>query len=156
MNCCQQHWDLRCAFLAFWFQQSAVCIGYIAGLMNKYASTCSFYRIKSKLLIEGPFVHTLRFVWYDSFVLLCWDQRDYLRISESERSFVQLIASCEEALRYIWNSLYVKSFGIFEILVFLGFYFMAKVLCAFYVLHLIPESNERVILPHTAFRIQND
>ena len=34
---------------------------------------------------------------YYSFVLLCWEQRDNLRVSEPERDCVHLIASCGQA-----------------------------------------------------------
>ena len=44
----------------------------------------------------------MQFVLYDSFVQLCWNQADDLRISEFERSRVQLIALCERALRIFY------------------------------------------------------
>ena len=43
----------------------------------------------------------MRFVLYDSFVPLWWNQRHDLRISEIEWSCVQLIASCGRALRNV-------------------------------------------------------
>ena len=49
---------------------------------------------------EWP-IHTIPPVSYDSFVVLCWNQGDNLRISEFEKSCVQLIASCVWALRNI-------------------------------------------------------
>ena len=42
----------------------------------------------------------MQFVSYDSFVLLCWNQRDNLRISEFERGCVQLIASYMPAFNF--------------------------------------------------------
>ena len=41
----------------------------------------------------------VQFVSYDSFLLLCWNQRNDLRISKSERSFVRLISSRERVFR---------------------------------------------------------
>ena len=47
-------------------------------------------------LLKTP--HMIRFVSYDSFVLLYCNQRDDLQISEFERGCVLLIASCGQAL----------------------------------------------------------
>ena len=50
---------------------------------------------------------TVNVLWpgYDSFVLLCWNQRDNLRISEFERGCVRLIASCGGALPLLVKTL---------------------------------------------------
>ena len=40
-------------------------------------------------------IHMVQFVAYNSFLLLYSNHRDYLRISEYDRSCVQVIISCE-------------------------------------------------------------
>ena len=67
-----------------------------AGISNSFAFDGSSI-LKNLLFLYRP-VDTIRFVSYDSFALLCWNQRDNLQISEFERTCIQLILLCGWAL----------------------------------------------------------
>ena len=69
-------------------------------------------------------IHKMRFVSYDSFVLLCWNQRDNLQISEFERGCVQLFASCVLAfslLRPCWIDINLLMKSLVRILLYFFF-----------------------------------
>ena len=68
-----------------------------------YSVHIVFYLEKYFLTIRRP-VHTMQFVFNICFVPLCWNKRDNLRISEFEKSCVQLIGSCKTAL-LCWEQL---------------------------------------------------